>query len=149
MVQTVSVYATTGTPADVVYDLLKDPATWTSWSPMDESGPVDPAPDDPNGVGSTRAFRNGRVRGLDRVVELIPGRRFGYVHLHGLPLRDYRGDVDLEPTSGGTRIHWHVSFRPKVPGTGWFWRLGLRRFLQQMADGLATYPADRKSASSK
>jgi hypothetical protein len=139
MVQRISVYATTSTPADVLYGLLKDPVSWTKWSPMDESGPAEPADDDPNGVGSTRAFRNGRVRGIDRVVELIPGRRFSYVHLHGLPLRDYRGDVDLEPVAEGTRIHWHVQFRPKLPGTGWFWRLGLRKFLQQMADGLADY----------
>jgi hypothetical protein len=139
MVQRISVYATSTTPADVLYGLLKDPVTWTSWSPMDESGPAEPAPDDPNGVGSTRTFRSGRVRGIDRVVELIPGRRFSYVHLQGLPLRDYRGDVDLEPTPDGTRIHWHVEFKPKVFGTGWFWRLGLRRFLQQMADGLARY----------
>ena len=142
-------YATTATPADVLFRLLKDPATWTSWSPMDESGPVDAAADDPNGVGSTRAFRNGRVRGVDRVVELIPGRRFGYEHLQGLPLRDYRGDVDLEPTSDGTRIHWQASFRPKVIGTGWFWWLGIRRFLQRMADGLAAYsPAGQIADSS-
>jgi hypothetical protein len=139
MVQRVSVYATSTTPAEVLYGLLKDPATWTDWSPMDESGPDEPAADDPNGVGSTRAFRHGKVRGVDRVVELVPGRRFGYVHLHGLPLRDYRGDVDLEPEPGGTRIHWHAEFKPKVAGTGWFWRLGIRRFLQQMADGLAGY----------
>jgi len=139
MVQRVSVHATTSTSADVLFALLKDLSTWRDWSPMDESGPDQPAPDDPNGVGSTRAFRNGRVRGVDRVVELIPGRRFGYVHLHGLPLRDYRGDVDLEPVADGTRIHWHVEFKPKLPGTGWFWRLGIRRFLQQMADGLASY----------
>jgi hypothetical protein len=141
MVQKISVYATTATPAHVLFRLLKDPVTWTSWSPMDESGPIDPATDDPNGVGSTRMFRNGQVRGIDRVVELIPARRFGYEHLQGLPLRDYRGNVDLEPTPDGTRIHWHVSFRPKVAGTGWFWRIGLRRFLQQMADGLAAYAA--------
>jgi hypothetical protein len=138
MVQKISVYATSSAPPDELYALLKDPSTWSTWSPMDESGPGDPAPDDPNGVGSTRRFRNGRVRGVDRVVELIPGRRFSYVHLQGLAVRDYRGDVDLEALPDGTRIHWHVSFRPKLIGTGWFWRIGLRRFLQQMADGLAT-----------
>jgi hypothetical protein len=141
MVQRISVYATTATQADVLFGLLKDPTTWVRWSPMDESGPATPAVHDPNGVGSTRAFRNGRVHGIDRVVELVPGRRFGYEHLQGLPLRDYRGDVDLEPLPDGTRIHWHVSFRPKIIGSGWFWRLGIRRFLQQMADGLAAADA--------
>ena len=139
MVQKIAVTATTSTPANVLYALLKDPATWTAWSPMDESGSLAPAVGDPNGVGSTRAFRNGRVRGIDRVVEVIPDRRYSYVHLEGLPVRDYRGDVDLEQTADGTRIYWRVTFKPKIVGTGWFWRVALRRFLQRVVDGLASY----------
>jgi hypothetical protein len=125
--------------AGALYALLKEPTTWKSWSPMDESGPGEPAADDPNGVGSTRTFTKGRIDGIDKVVELVPDRRFSYEHVHGLPLRDYRGDVDLEPVADGTRILWQASFRTKIPGTGWFWRIGIRRFLQQMADGLAAY----------
>ncbi|MGH3942556.1 MAG: hypothetical protein ACRDTG_28825 [Pseudonocardiaceae bacterium] len=49
----------------------------------------------------------------------------------------YRGDVDLEATEGGTRIRWRASFLPKVPGTGWLWRWGIRRFVRQCAHGLA------------
>ncbi|MGH3915458.1 MAG: hypothetical protein ACRDTC_18930, partial [Pseudonocardiaceae bacterium] len=45
----------------------------------------------------------------------------------------------LEPTEGGARIRWRVSFLPKVPGTGWLWRWGLRRFVDQSARGLAAY----------
>lgn len=35
---------------------------------------------------------------------------------------DYRADVDLESSRGVTRIRWHISFTPKLPGTGWLWR---------------------------
>jgi uncharacterized protein YndB with AHSA1/START domain len=139
MVQTVSATSLSASPPEAIYELLKDPATWPLWSPMDRAELVRPGTDEPNGVGSVRALTRGRVRGEDQVLELVPGRRFSYEHLHGLPVRDYRGDVDLEPVPGGTRISWRSTFRPKVVGTGWFWRLAVRRMLQEMTSGLATY----------
>ena len=145
MVQRIAAEAVTRAPATLVFGLLKDPLTWTAWSPMDKSGPDKPGPDEPNGVGSTRAFTKGRVNGIDRVVELVPNRRFSYVHVQGLPVRDYRGDVDLEDIRGGIRITWQATFKPKVPGTGWLMRRGLRKFLQQMVDGLASYATVRQS----
>ncbi len=57
-------------------------------------------------------------------------------------MRDYRAGVDLSPTTdGGTAIRWRVSFRPRVPGTGWVYRLGIGRMLRQSAEGLATHAA--------
>ena len=36
-----------------------------------------------------------------------------------LPVRDYRGEVTLEPApGGGTTITWRSTYRPKIPGTG-------------------------------
>lgn len=146
MVHTIAVDAFTAAPPSTVYGLLKDPTTWSAWSSMDEVVADQPGVDDVHGIGSIRKQVRGRVTGYDEVVELVSDRRFGYVHLRGLPVRDYRGNVDLEPADGGTRIHWAVTFRPKTPGTGWLLRLGVRKFLQQAADGLATHAAGRQSA---
>jgi hypothetical protein len=143
MVQTISVTAHSSAPPEAIYALLKDPATWPAWSPMEAAELDCPGADEPYGVGSVRALTHGRVRGLDRVVELVPGKRFSYQHVSGLPVRDYRADVDLAPVCGGTQIDWRSSFRPKYLGTGWFWRLALRRMLRQMASGLAQYPTSR------
>jgi hypothetical protein len=41
----------------------------------------------------------------------------------------------------GTTIRWQASFPPKVPGTGWALQRGLRRFLDQCAEGLARHAA--------
>jgi hypothetical protein len=138
MVHRILATATSTAPAEQLFELLRDPTTWPAWSTMDGAAAAEPGADGPYGIGSTRTYRRGRVRGLDRVDELVPGRRFGYAHLHGLPVRDYRGTVHLEPFDGGTRITWQASFRPAVRGTGWFWRLALQRFLQQMARDLAS-----------
>lgn len=89
--------------------------------------------------GAIRIFRKGRVTGRDQVVEMIPGRRFAYRHLSGLPVRDYRGDVGLEPTEQETRIGWHILFRPVIFGTGWLLRWAIKRFARRCADGLAGY----------
>jgi hypothetical protein len=140
VVQQIRVTAYSAAPPHAVYALLKDPATWPAWSPMDAAELDAPGADEPYGVGSVRALTRGRVRGLDQVVELVPDKRFSYHHVSGLPVRDYRADVDLAPASGGTEITWRSSFRPKYVGTGWFWRLALRRMLRQMASGLAKYP---------
>jgi hypothetical protein len=142
MVQRIEVRAHSAAPPDAIFALLKDPATWPAWSAMDAAELDTPGKDDPLGVGSIRAHTRGRVRGLDQIVELVPGRRFSYVHVRGLPLRDYRGDVDLTPARGGTDITWRASFRPRVPGTGWIWRLGVRRMLRQMVTGLAAARPD-------
>ena len=64
---------------------------------------------------SLGVFRGGRVTGRDTIAELVPDRRFAYTHTSNLPVRDYRGEVELEPTSSGTAIKWVSSFEPKIP----------------------------------
>ena len=77
----------------------------------------------------------------DQVAELVADRRFGYRHLAGLPVRDYRATIDLDPDDGGTRIRWQVSFLPRLPGTGRLLRRGVRQFIDGCARGLAAYAA--------
>lgn len=103
----------------------------------------------PEGAGDARGVQpvqlevgERRARSISPCAQpVVSDRRFGYVHLRGLPVRDYRADVDLEPAAGGTRIHWQATFRPKTPGTGWLLRIGLRKFLQELTDNLASYAA--------
>jgi hypothetical protein len=137
--QHIDIQVHTCAKATAVYALLRDGASWPRWGPIDSFQLERAGEREPEGVGAIRIFRKGTVTGRDQVAELIPDRRFSYLHLSGLPVRDYRGDVDLEPAGEGTRIRWHVSFTPKVPGTGWLWRWGIERFVKQSARGLAAY----------
>lgn len=130
----------TAASAQTVYDQLVDVRSWPAWSGMDSAELAAPDTDGSDGVGSVRALTRGRFHGLDRVVELAPGRRFAYEHV-GLPVRDYRGEVDLEPIPTGTRITWQSTFRPKYVGTGWIWQYLIRRLLRQMTTGLAEHAA--------
>ena len=111
-------HATTSADPATVYALLRDGASWPSWSPIDAFELERHGESEPEGVGAVRVLRSGRVTGRDTIVELVPDRRLSYTHTSSLPVRDYRGDIDLTPVAGGTEIHWATSFEPKYPGTG-------------------------------
>ena len=136
----VSVTATTSASTAAVYKLLAEGASWPAWSPIDRAELERPGEPPPEGVGAIRVLRRGRTTGRDEILELVPDRRLVYATLSGVPVRDYVGQVDLEDQAGGgTTIHWHSSFYPKVRGTGWLLDHALRRFLAACADGLAAY----------
>ena len=137
-VQQIDRTSTSSAPVAAVWALLADGATWPAWSSFDAFEVVEPGPDGGR-LGSVHELRKGRrQRTVERVVELVPERRFAYELVSGLPLDGYRASVDLAPTpDGGTTIRWRSHFRPRTPGTGWFWRLALGRFVQQTADALA------------
>lgn len=133
---------TSADPA-TVYALLRDGSTWPDWTSIDSFELERVGEGEKEGIGAIRIFRNGRIKGRDEITEYVADRRFSYAHLSGLPVRDYRGEVDLEPTGDGTAIHWHVSFTPKVPGTGWLLHRALRRFIGQNIRGLAEHATKR------
>lgn len=141
MVQRVDVKVRSSAPPDRVFRLLADGSTWPDWSPAlryerERAG-------DAYGVGEIRVFENKGRKALTReeVVELTPNRRMGYILLSGLAIRDYQAFVDLAPDGAGTAIHWHSSFRPKTPGTGWLYRLVLQAVITRYARGLAEHAA--------
>ena len=126
-----------------VYRLLRDGATWPDWAAINEFELEREGDGEPEGVGAVRVFVNGRIRGRDEITGFAQDRQFRYNHVDGLPVRDYRGVVDLVPRDSGTDITWTVSFGPKYYGTGWMLNRMLGRFLQQNVDGLARHAADR------
>src|SRR5579883_514080 len=126
-----------------VFALLKDGATWPRWSLFDGFELERRGRSDPLGVGAVRVFTTKISRAREEVMEIVPDRRLSYVLLSGFPLRDYRADVDLEALpGGGTLIRWQSSFYVKHAGTGWFWRLFLRKAIGDVARQLARAAED-------
>ena len=132
--QVIEVYARSARPAAAIYEKLADASTWASWSPMSEviveSG---------SGVGEIRRLTRGRTVGRDEITDLVPGKRFAYRSLGGLPVKGYEATVDLTPTDdGGTEVRWRSSFQPKIPLTGAIMRKGIEDFLEQCVEGVAS-----------
>lgn len=132
--KTIEVSARTKASARSLFELLTDARTWPEWSPLGRAS-IERAGRD-GVLGEVRRFETGRTVSVEEVVEVIPARRLSYVLLSGLPLVDYRADVDIEDEGDLRRVTWRSRFRPRYIGTGWFYRLILRYFLQRMVDGL-------------
>jgi len=134
--------ATTSAPPETVFALLRQGSTWPGWIDVDSMTLESEGEQGGESVGAVRAFRFHRV-GIplttrERVVELIPNRRFSYVLVSGLPLKDFRADVDLSPThDGGTLITWSAGWRTGVPGTGLITKAMFARLYRRFATGLA------------
>ena len=140
--QHVEATAWSSAPPSAVYGLLVDGSTWPTWSGHDKAEIVERGEGDGDGVGAVRVLHRGRTRSREQIVELVPDRRLGYVLLSGLPLRDYRANVDLAPERDGTTIRWTSDFAAKVPGTGPIFRVALTRFMAAAAGGLASRAAE-------
>ncbi|MGH3390330.1 MAG: SRPBCC family protein [Actinomadura sp.] len=138
MPYTIDVSATSSAPPDVIFDHLAHAEAWTVWGPFPgfvrSARSRDGAPD-PNGVGAVR--RIGPAR--EEVVAFEPPTRYSYTMLAGLPIRDYRSDVTLEPHDGGTAIRWQSRFEPKIPGTGPLFRAVLAVLVGGLARGVARH----------
>ena len=126
-----------------VYALLRDGSTWPEWSSIDSFTLEKEGEGEPEGVGAVRIFRRGRLVGRDEVLAFTPDSAFSYRHIKGLPVRGYRGDVELRQQNGGTEIRWRVTFTPLIPGTGRLMHRSLTRFLDTVVRGLATYSATK------
>jgi hypothetical protein len=133
--------ATSAHAPETLWPFVADAASWARWGPFDQASLDREGRDEPDGLGAIRRFKTGRHVSIEEVVAFEPPHWLGYTLLKGLPLRDYRADVTLVPDGqGGTTVHWRSSSRPKVPGTGWLYRLALGRFIQRSAGALAVAP---------
>jgi Polyketide cyclase / dehydrase and lipid transport len=145
--QVIDIVATTTASPATTYRLVADGATWPTWSPIGsfelERAGTGGVPFG-EGVGAIRVFRTPQPVGpattsREEVVEAVPGERFSYVLLSGLPVRKYRATIELSPAGEGTTIHWRSTFEGAFPGAGLVVRWALGRFIRQVVDGLTAY----------
>ncbi|WP_433654415.1 SRPBCC family protein [Nocardia sp. CA-128927] len=143
--------ATSTASAAVIWRLLIDARTWPDWSTVDalvteRSSGLDPDGRDP--VGAVRAFRTGRIVTGERLTGLDEGKRMTYEDAFNWAIRNYDAVIDLVPAAdGGTVIHWYGTYSARW-GLGWLMQAVMRRVMQRMADGLASY-ATALSSSTK
>ena len=127
--------------AQAIFDLLADAPGWPRWA-----GPFaatasweregDPAP---GGVGAIRRIGRWPQYGREQIVEYEPPNHLAYTVLSGVPVSDYRADVDIVPEGNGTMLRWRASFTPKIPGTGALFAVVLRRIVGGFARRAAEF----------
>jgi uncharacterized protein YndB with AHSA1/START domain len=135
-VQDIEIRAEIPVEPAAVWKLLEDHAGYVRWAGFHEVVLRHPGDPPPNGLGAIRVLRRSGIAVEEEVTGYEPPRRLEYALTAGLPVRDYRAEVRLEPSPCGTDLVWRVRFRPLVPGTGGLLRRVLRRSLEAMVDGL-------------
>jgi Polyketide cyclase / dehydrase and lipid transport len=131
-----SVSSWSAAPPRVVYDLLRNGASWPQWSPIESFDLEKEGRDGGESVGAIRVFKTRRARRREELVSVELDTAFRYVTLTGPPVR---ADITLSERDGGTLISWHEDVAAKMALTRWFLRRSLRRFVQRCADGLAAH----------
>lgn len=90
-----------------------------------------------DGTGMIRLVKVGRSTIREEIISVGPGQRLRYRMLGGAPVREYISGVTLaESPSGGTRVRWDVSFRPRLPGSGKLISLASKRTLNRVLDAV-------------
>lgn len=100
-----------------VWELLADHEGMSSWGPGIKVRLTQEGSTERNGVGAVRRIdAPGPAPAIVEVVDRFePGTALGYKATGGVPLKNYRGDVELTPASGGTRIAWSISADQRLP----------------------------------
>jgi uncharacterized protein YndB with AHSA1/START domain len=137
---------TTRAGPEVVWSLVADANTYAQWGPWGDGGYRPPSAG-PSQEGSVQWFRFGRrTTSVEQILEVDQPHRLAYKVVSGLPVKNYRAEVTLTPTSsGGTTIRWAASWDKTLMGS-----LVRRKLAQLYPDIVAALvaAADHEVASS-
>jgi len=148
--QRFSVTRTSSAPREKVWALVSAASTWKDWAGVMRSSVETEGDPPPDGVGSIRHLGPPVLGSREQVVEWEPPSHLGYVILSGMPVRNYRADINLgeltaeDGSASGTVIEWSATFDPRYPATGAMVRVALRAMISRFAGRAARYAA-RKS----
>ena len=141
---------TTRAAPEFVWALVSDVMTYPRWGPWREAGYQRPGDTSPRGTGAEYWLRSSRRYGLsypvsvERVLDAEQGRHLAYTVIGGIPVRNYRADITLEPAAGGTRIRWAASWDRTMSGR--LVHRSLRKLYPQIVASLAA-AAEKEAAA--
>jgi uncharacterized protein YndB with AHSA1/START domain len=124
-----------------VWALVSDTTTYPQWGPWRKAEYTSPGDSSPHGLGAVYWLESSRRYGLrytvsvERIVDFQEGRSLAYTVVKGIPVRNYRADITLTPTAGGTRIRWAASWDRTLAGR--LVHRSLRVLYPQIVAGLA------------
>ena len=126
---------------EIVWALVSDITTYPRWGPWREAGYRRPGDTSPRGPGAVYRLRSSRRYGLrypvsvEKILDAEQEQHLAYTVIGGIPVRNYRADITLEPAAGGTRIRWTASWDRTLAGR--LVHRALRTVYPQIVAGLA------------
>lgn len=111
--------------SDILWNFLGD--FEHSLSPNINVKLVENGKPDSNGVGSIRIVTIGKRQFRERLENKNPPNSISYRLLSGAPVKDYTGEIYIEPIKTNTLLTWKIQFKPKILGTGWIVKIFVKR----------------------
>jgi uncharacterized protein YndB with AHSA1/START domain len=146
---TIDVYRHVDAPVETVWEIISNHRAYPLWTTIRTARLEQEGRPHPDGVGVVRFLGVGPVGAREQVLDFDPPHHLAYTILSGPPVRGYRADMDLSPTSdGGTDLRWTGGFDSAPPGTARVCRAVLERALRSMADGIVKEGARRSAMAS-
>lgn len=91
------------------------------------------------GAGFVRAVNSGINTINERLISVEPMKCYTYTLAEGAPVKeDYLGKVEFTQVGDATKIIWSVKFAPKIPGTGWIFKLGIKSAVNKIINFIET-----------
>ena len=131
---------TTTASAQQMWDALTTHEDMPKWF-----GPVRRVTLDPpgrherNGLGAVRHIHALGPAVVEEVVEWDAPRRYVYKLLRGAPIKNHRGEVNVESTPNGARATWRIEFDTVVPLSGLVLKPLMVRVARALLEGAAAY----------
>lgn len=129
-------------PIAKVFNRVSDHAQLGTWSGLGASRLLRMGDGATNGRGAVRCIRGPFGEILEEITDFVHGTSYRYRVIKGLPVSCYTADVAVEPCTvngqAGTRVHWQVRFRSRIPGLGGVMRRALHKKLSGALLGLKT-----------
>jgi len=136
--QQVNAVRTVAASPQRVWDVFTDHAGWKDWSGLRHSTLEKEGSPHRNGTGAVRCLGSYGFNAFEEIFDFEPPSRMTYRLLKGgLPMKNHRGEVRLEPEGAGTRLTWRCSFDTGIPGLGWLLRLYIDRFFRSTLERFA------------
>lgn len=138
----VSAERTARATPEEVWALVSDATRYPEWGPWRAAGYRRPGDTSPRGPGAVQWLQSSRrflLRypvSVEKILEAEEGKRLAYTVIGGIPVRNYRAELTLTPTEGGTHIRWAATWDATTRGR-LVWRV-LRTFYPQIVEALAT-----------
>jgi uncharacterized protein YndB with AHSA1/START domain len=136
---------------EIVWALVSDATTFPQWGPWRKAEYRSPGDASPHGQGAVYWLQSSSRYGLrypemvEQILEVEEGRRVAYTVLKGMPVRNYRAEITLAPTAGGTLIRWAADWDRTLAGR--LVHRSLRGVFPRAVAGLAA-AAEKQAAGS-
>ena len=140
----VTAEGSTSADVETAWSLVADANSYPQWGPWNDGGYRPPGAG-PSREGSVQWFRYGRrTVSVEEVLQVDQPSRLIYRVVSGLPVRNYRAEVTITPTPGGTTIRWTATWDNTMLGRVVYRKL--QQIYPQIVRALVA-EADRRQAT--